>query len=513
MGESSLDQHNYQLLVKSLEVDATINPGTFRSKVLLISSAAYVVLFGMLTAIALLIYFGIRYAYTGHHTTSLIRVGLFALVMVPAVFVVLRMFFIRLAPPQGRYLARAEAPKLFGVLDKMRKRLNGPPIHHVLVDQNYNAAISQRPRWGLFGGHTNYLILGLPYMLGVSPKEMLATVAHEYGHVCGNHGKVSAWVYRQRLTFGALHDQVRYSAEDNWVHAGMAHILRKFMPYYNAHTFVLSRQDEYEADRTATEMVGAAPNAGGLIRGALLGRWIHEEFWPKLFMQADTRAKPAFLPFIAMRTAFTASYSQWATKERLSAAWGEQSGLDDTHPALRDRVEAIGEEAALPDCVDVTAADALLGATAKVLVEEFDRRWWEREQGPWDTRYQYVTRSKARLQELSQLPLGDLKIQELQERAVLSAEFESPQSAKALLERLLHQPGGPFPKAAYHYGCILLAEGSESGLDHLASAANADRHMTETAARAGYVYLLKQHGEERAQQWWDKTMYGEAEGR
>jgi hypothetical protein len=394
----------------------------------------------------------------------------------------------------------------------MRKRLNGPPIHHVLIDHHYNAAISQRPRWGLFGGHTNYLILGLPYMLSVSPKEMLATVAHEYGHVCGNHGKVSAWVYRQRLTFGALYDQVSSSAEDNWVHAGMASMLNRFMPFYNAHTFVLSRQDEYDADRTATEMVGAAPNAVGLIRGALLGRWIHEEFWPKLFAQANTRSKPAFLPFNAMRTAFTASYSQWATKEHLDAAWREQSGLDDTHPALRDRVEAIGEEAVLPACVEVTAADALLGSSAKVLVEEFDRRWWAREQGPWNTRYQYVASSKARLQQLSQIPLDDLKIQDLQERAVLSAEFESPQAAKVLLERLLGQPGGPFPKALYHYGRILLDEGSERGLDHLASAASADRHMTELAARAGYVYLLKKHGEERAQEWWDGIMYGEDEG-
>jgi Zn-dependent protease with chaperone function len=503
-----LDQHQYHLLIKSLEVDATINPGTFRSKVLLISSAAYVVLFGMLIGIALLIYFGIDYAYTEHHTANLIRFGLAAAVMVPAFFVVLRMFFMRLAPPEGRYLTKAEAPSLFRVLAKMRKQLNGPPIHHVVIDHNYNAAISQRPRWGLFGGHTNYLILGLPYMLGVSPKEMLATVAHEYGHVCGNHGKVSAWVYRQRLTFGALYDQIRSGAEDNLVYAGMAHMLHKFMPYYNAHTFVLSRQNEYEADRTATDLVGATANAAGLIRDALLGRWIHAEFWPMLFRQADSRAKPVFLPFNAMRTAFKASYPHWATKEHLNTAWSEQSGLHDTHPALRDRVEAIGEDAALPSCVDVTAADALLGATAKVLIEEFDRRWWEREQGPWNSRYQYVTGSKARLQELSRLPLDEMKVQDLQERAILTTEFESPQSAKPLLEHLLRQPGGPFTKAAYHYGCILLAEGSESGLEHLALAADADRHLREPAARAGYAYLLGKHGDERAQQWWDKTMVG-----
>jgi hypothetical protein len=381
----------------------------------------------------------------------------------------------------------------------------------VLIDDSFNAAICQRPRWGLFGGHANYLMLGLPYLLGVSPKEMLATVAHEYGHVCGNHGKVSAWVYRQRLTFGALCDQVEHSAEDNWVYQGMARVLRKFMPYYDAYTFVLSRENEYEADRTATELAGSENNAKDLIRCALLGRWIEEAFWPKLYAQADSRDRPAFLPFDAMRTAFKASYADWASQERLDAAWSEPSGLHDTHPALRDRVEAIGKAAMLPACVEKTAADALLGAAAKGLIGEFDRRWWEREKDSWNARYQYATRSKARLRKLCELPLDGMKVQDLHERALLSAEFESPQTAKALLERLLRQSGGPFPKAAYHYGRILLAEGNARGIDHLTAAADADRHMREPAAHAGYAYLLEKHDEERAREWWDGIIYQEEE--
>ena len=506
-----MDQRQYHRLVKWLEVDAAVNPRAYRIRVLLISSAAYVVLFGMLLAIALLIYLGTRTAYMTHHTSVLIHIGLFGLAMAPAFLVVLRMFFIRLALPEGRHLAKAEAPALFRVLDKLCKRLNGPPIHHVLIDDNFNAAIFQRPRWGLFGGHDNYLVLGLPYMLGVSLEEMLATIAHEYGHICGNHGKISAWVYRQRLTFGALHEQVEHSAKDNWVFNGMARMLRAFMPYYNAYTFVLSRENEYEADRTATELFGGKINAQGLIRGVLLGRWIDEEFWPKLYKQADDREKPAFLPFGAMRIAFRANYSEWASKERLDAAYSKQSGLRDTHPALRNRVEAIGSVAALPACIKRTAADALLGATAKMLISEFDRRWWEREKASWNTRYRYATRSKARLRELSQSPLDGLKVQDLQELAVLSAEFESLQTAKALLERLLRQPGGSFPKAAYHYGRILLTEGNERGFDHLTAAADADGYMREPVAHVGYAYLLEKYGEERAYEWWNRIIYREEE--
>ena len=474
---------------------------------ILISCSAYIALFGTLIGVALLIYFGFNLAQAHHSTVNMIRIGLLALVMLPVFFVVLRMFFMRLSPPKGRVITRDEAPKLFDTIDKMRKILSGPRIHHVLIDSEYNAAISQLPRFWLFGGHTNYLMLGLPYLLGVTTKEMLATIAHEYGHLCGNHGKLGAWVYRQRRTFGALYEQVRDASEDNWIHAGMASVLDRFMPYYNAYTFVLSRQNEYEADRTASQLVGAATNANGLVRDALLGRWIHQEFWPKLYKQADLAMRPAFMPFSAMRIAFKASYDQWATQEHLSAAWMVKSDLLDTHPALRDRVEATGESVSLPTCVDVTAAEALLGAsTAKRLIDEFDLEWWKNERKNWEARCKYVTRSRARLKELSTGSLEQVPLMDLQEFALLKSEFDSPQAAKPVLEHLLRQKGGPFPKAAFIYGRILLDEGNARGLDHLEAAAGGDRRLIDEAAHIGYYYLLKNQSESAAQAWWEKIM-------
>lgn len=495
---------HYHNLIKRLEVDSTIHPDIFRTKVILISSTAYVVLFGFLAATALLIYFGIKLAYDHQRTSNLIRIGLFLLVMIPTFFVVLRMFFMRLPPPEGFPLVREDAPKFFGMLDKMRKKLKGPPIHHVLVDQEFNAAIFQRPRWGLFGGHTNYLILGLPYMLGMTPKEMVATIAHEYGHLCGDHGKISSWIYRQRRTIGALYEEIKTDAEDNWVHAIMLRVLDRFMPHYNAYTFVLSRQNEYEADQTATRLVGAEANASGLIRGELLGQWVHDEFWPGLYRQAEASAKPAFLPYVSMRTAFKASHPQWATQEKLASAWSEPSGLLDTHPALRDRVEATGEAAAVPVCVETSAAEVLLGNHARKIIEQFDDGWWGREKDAWTARHQYVTRSKSRLKELSAQPLSALKLQDLQEFAMLSAEFESPSAAKTVLEHLLRQPGGPFPKAEYHYGCILLDQRNDRGLDHLVTSAQSEHRLVESAVHAGYAYLCRTSSEEAAEQWAEK---------
>lgn len=499
-----MDQHTYEGMIEQLEAEATHGPAAFRTKVLLLSATAYLSLFGGLLLLALLVYFGAGWAMDRQRIAYLIHIGWIAIFLVPIFFVVARVFFMRLEPPQGRHLTRQEAPKLFEVLDKMRRKLKGPPIHHVLIDREYNAAIAQLPRWGLFGPTTNYLMLGLPYLLGVPPKEMLATVAHEYGHLCGSHGKLGAWVYRQRRTLGALYAQLQQHAGKSFVHSYMMLALNVFMPYYNAYTFVMSRQNEYEADQTATDLLSAEVNARGLIRDTLLGRWIHETFWPRLWALADSWARPSFMPFSAMRTAFQAGYDEWATRERLNEAWRRNSDWHDTHPALRDRVEATGQPCALPGRIEHTAAEALLGTTAKRLIDEFDQAWWKEVKKDWEARYQYATRSKTRLKELAARPMSDLALHEQQEYALLTAEFESPAAAKPILEHLMAQPGGPFPKPAYIYGSILLDEGNDVGLNHLQSAAIGDANLLHDAAQRGYAYLYEKRGEAAAQAWWDK---------
>jgi Zn-dependent protease with chaperone function len=487
--------------VHSLEVDATIHPGRFRSKVVLIGSAPYLLLAGTLLGVFALIGLGWQYAHASKLNSSLLPMLLLALVMAPLLLLVLRLFLLRLPTPEGRYLAQIDAPKLFGVIDKMRKQLGGPAIHYVLLDERFNAGIVQRPRFGLLGGYANYLVLGLPYMLSMSPKETLSAIAHEYGHVCGRNGQLGAWIYRQRQTFNALCKQIDDKRDDNLVDSIVAKCLDLYMPYYNVYTFVMARQSEYDADCTAADIVGAKATAAGLIRADLLEHWMDEEFWPTLMHQASSRDKPMFLPFSALRTAFKASYEQWANKETLARAWREKSGLDNTHPALRERVEATGEYAKLPDCIDVSAADALLGGRTKMLVEEFDQLWWAHEKKQWRARFEHASRSTARLKELRGVALEKLNIQDLQELAILCAEHDKPD--KTVLLHLLAQPGGPFARAEYEYGCLLLAGRDDKGLVHLANAARADRRWIEKSARVGCAFLVRYKDEFQAQQWWN----------
>ncbi len=387
----------------------------------------------------------------------------------------------------------------------MRKKLNGPPIHRVILDNEFNAAISQMPRWGLFGGYKNHLILGLPYLLGVSPIEMVSTIAHEYGHVAGSHNKLTKWIYRQRITFGRLSQHLENSKDEGVIQAGIYAAIDAFEPYFNAYTFVLSRQNEYDADRTATELVGAKANAASLIRGDLLGNWIHTDFWPTLYKQANQHAEPVFKPYASMQKAFSSNYDVWATPTKLQAAWRVQSDLHDTHPCLSDRVIATGEQPTLPPPVTQSAAQALIGNTLVEAIKKFDADWWAVEKTGWQKYHHRSISSRSRIQALSQTAPDALNINDLHELAMLSVEFETPVQAKPLLALVLSKFSGNFSKAEFEYGKILLNEKSDAGLPYLEKAAIADKALTETCTHAGYYYLLESKGEVAAKIWWEKV--------
>lgn len=343
-----MNDEEFGWLVTRLETEAANVPRAFRLKVFLISIAGYVFLVAMLLFVVLVTAWAVAHAHEPGMTRAVVFAGLLALMTLPIFWVTLRALFTRWAPPEGRHVTRAEAPMLFDLLDKMRAKLGGPPIHHVLVDDDFNACIVQRPRWGLVGPSVNYLVLGLPLMHGLSTSEMLAVIGHEIGHLCGEHGRHTGWIYRQRRIFEEVASRIEADADATVWHWAMAKAMRAFAPYFYGYTFVLGRQMEYEADRAGAGVTSAQAAASGLVRIRLLAQWLGQDFWPTLYRQADTRIRPTILPYRAMATAFRMSHDEWASPAGLRSALREESGVADTHPCLRDRLDALGQQPSLP---------------------------------------------------------------------------------------------------------------------------------------------------------------------
>lgn len=221
----------------------------------------------------------------------------------------------------------------------MRRRMNGPRFHHVLVTDDLNAAVLQRPAFGLVGPSRNHLILGVPLLDSLAQQEALAVVAHEYGHLGGSHSRFAALIYRLRAGWGTVQGM-----SQQWQGAAGRALQRRvgwYAPYFNAYSFVLARANEYRADAAAAEQVGADVAASALKRTNLTTAH-YSRYVQHTFHQAATRPAPP--PDFAARWAEVAHQAESDQAHGwLRNALAAEGGLGDMHPPLRERFErAIG---------------------------------------------------------------------------------------------------------------------------------------------------------------------------
>ena len=130
-------------------------------------------------------------------------------------------------------------PSLFDTLDAIRFRLEAPPIHRVVLTWELNAGLAQVPRLGVLGWPRNTLSLGLPLLLVLRPESFRAVVAHELGHLSGNHGAFGAWLYRIRHTWQRVLEGLM--ERDAKLDFGLRRFFRWYVPYFEVCAFRLLR--------------------------------------------------------------------------------------------------------------------------------------------------------------------------------------------------------------------------------------------------------------------------------
>jgi len=407
-----MNDEKFESLVNRLEKTAAAQPQRYRVMVILVAALGFCILglvFGfVLIAAALAV--GLAFLLVGHGGGALLLLAKLGkgliLLAIPAWTMAkssITLLFSRFPPPQGREVTRAEAPRLFDRLDELRRRMQGPPVHKVLLSDEINAAIVQHPRFGLFGWERNYLILGLPLLQALGEEEALAVVAHEYGHLSGYHGRLGGFIYRFRAAWGRL--QELSNQWTDWGSRLIARLFRWYAPYFNAYTFVLARQNEYQADRSAAEMVGRQHAANALMRVNIAAQFADGKFWPTIERRAGLEAEPLGSRSAFWQESLSTGLDPQLRREYLEIARKRQTDHLDTHPALKDRLAAIGasadDDAAQElQAVAVSAAQAWLGPSLAKLAAEFDADWRERVAERWRERHKHLQERQARLAEL-----------------------------------------------------------------------------------------------------------------
>jgi hypothetical protein len=248
------------------------------------------------------------------------------------------------------------------------------------------------PRFGLFGGAVNSLSIGLPLLMMLDRRRLLSVLAHEYGHLRGNHGRLSAWIYRTRLSWLKLDANLQ---RDEGVMALFSQaFFRWYFPRFAAKTFALARQDEYEADRISGRLLGPSVAADALTEIAIKGNWYANEFWPWHWARAEHEPQPPG-PFAALRKRVRTPPDDSFARHALRDAMRRVSDLEDTHPVLRDRLEALEQKAVLPEWSKRSALELL--ADRRKWIEYFDIRWRRAHAADWKQHHAHRSRIRERI--------------------------------------------------------------------------------------------------------------------
>ncbi|HWY24567.1 MAG TPA: M48 family metallopeptidase, partial [Nevskia sp.] len=489
-----MDQARFEVLVQRLTRRAQAHPLRYRLEVLGLAALGYLyllvlvlgaVLFSLgLVAVCLL--------------KPILLLKLLKLVWLPIWFAwsVLRSLWVRIDPPQGRELRAGEAPRLYAEIERIRSAMGASRPHKVLVTDDYNAAVSQVPRLGVFGWPRSYLIVGLPLMAALSTDQFRAVLAHEFGHLCAGDSRMTGRIYQMRITWMRLQQQ--FEQRGGFM---IRPFMRWFIPYFNAYSFVLARAQEYAADRESARIVGAAAAGEALVLAGIGHDYQQKQVWQPLWGRAREEEQPSVLPYARLLDQGRARSDWDDAAPRLQQALRQKTDWSDTHPALSERLGALGCQAAVPAAEGLSAAQELLGEMAQTLAAELDTQWKASVAEGWRKHFQETdARRKELAALLEQAGQGPPPREAAWKIARLTEQLQDSAAALPLYETFLEQ----YPDDAgglYSVGRIRLDRGEEAGLALIEQAMRADIAAIKPGAELAWRFLNSQGRTEEAERY------------
>ena len=419
-------------------------------------------------------------------------------IILPTIWILLKLLWVRFKSPTGYRLTRQEFPLLFNEINNLRNVLQSPKIHQVILTPELNAAIIQTPRLGILGWQNNSLILGLELLLILSPDQARAVLAHEFGHLSGNHSRLGRWIYRLRLTWYQIEQEETLGAKM------MRRFFSWYAPRFAAYSFALARFNEYEADLISAELTSNDLVGYALVNTYVTGPYIEQHYWQELFHQADEMPAPKKAPWRGL-SHFLHEHKP-AMKQliaKLNEELQRQTTYENTHPALQDRIKALKVSVSIPKPVKVTAAEVWFGEQFQRVIDDFDKDWLQYNGTRWKERYDYVSANKKILAELNNKVVAALSDEELWKKAVLTEQFEPEGNALSLFQT--YQSRHPNdPSVAFVLGKMFYHNNDENCLEHLQKALIHPKLVSD-ACQYAYSFLISQGRSEEAQWWLQKS--------
>ncbi|MCE9508149.1 MAG: M48 family metalloprotease [Alphaproteobacteria bacterium] len=480
--------------VRDLEIDYKNKSGELRTRTVLLALLGYGVVWG---SIALMATIGVGLGITA--AALLTKIGNAAAVvgLIPIGFA-LKLSKALLGGrggDSGMRLSASDAPTLFALLEKIRKKGKGPPFERVFINMEMNASVSRHTGLrGFFGFGPVTLTLGLPLMQALTGGQLAAVIGHEYGHVAAKDNALGQWIYRIRNGWLYLDESMK--TEYLWYVLRLNRFYHWFMGIFNAYSFTLSRQCEYEADAFAAKISGAKQIAAALTAMETRSEHMRKNFWDDIWKKSELLPEPAGTPYQRLGGFFKLPQEDKINLAELKKA---ATNYDSTHPALADRVAALHESIHAPEPLTLSAAAKFLGERFEVqLAALFDRAWREHNRAAWKARYKEYQSALATLDALKNRKPSGMARDELSQLIAAAQVLQDDKRILSACQEILKREPDNTGAKAYMLGLRLVLDNDESALLKLDDLVRVHPEHMPTACRFALRYLNGQERKEEA---------------
>lgn len=402
---------------------------------------------------------------------------------------VLRWGWVPLPIPHGIPLTREDAPPLHVLLDCLRGHFGIKQALAVHITGEMNASIAPRP-----GSLT--LQIGLPLLLGVTPRQCDAILSHEIGHLVLQRTGPGAWASHVRAWWYRVLDRI--DLDKSIAGRAMAWALGPADRRYLADGLHLSRAEEFEADTLAAGAVGGRPLAEALSAMALKEHFLARDFLPKIHAQVYHRQRPSMLPYRHMASAFLVGYDPGKSQ----AAFAETAEEDaPTHPSIRSRMARLTPDHWPEPGDNTSAAEAYLERAIPRLAAALDQAWWKDHGHDWQRHHREVQWARRRIGKLAERGRAQHPLRRLELASLVEVYCPEWNPLELYLDLLAEED--VYPQAMLALGRLLLEQGSEEGTGYLLAILDQDneaglaaaRHLLEFATATGQTELAERVGE------------------
>lgn len=259
----------------------------------------------------------------------------------------------------GKEIKRADYPELFALIDEVVEKVDCLQPKHVYLSDECNAYVNYPSMWGyIFHGRQN-LTIGIPLLFGMNKTEFKSILSHEFGHFTQKSVSVNRVANLSEFLCGSIaQSQEALEKVDDDTYEAKARIFARIATrimlkqYHKVAPLngVLSRAQEYDADKHSYEVVGTDGSLSALCKiQDLSARW-DNTFIAWLWEQITDRRAPADVRDLFQKMSATIdgfALAQMKPEEHFVPSLGEfDSRLSpientDTHPSNNQRCLAI----------------------------------------------------------------------------------------------------------------------------------------------------------------------------